>query len=140
MARIAKIKVKDTPKGWLVNVPASSSNEGTRQRRYFQTRELASEFAASLRIKIKDHGVKSVTLSASLTMDALRAAALLEQFDGITLTQAAQFYVKHHDEAAKCPTMATAFTESIKRRSEMSAAYLRDMRTLEKRLPRHSWR
>lgn len=135
MARIAKIKVKDTPKGWLVNVPASSSDVGTRQRRYFKTRELASEFAASLRVKIKDHGVKSVTLSASLTMDALRAAALLEKFDGITLTQAAQFYVKHHDEAAKCPTMATAFTESIKRRGEMSTAYLRDMRTLEKRLP-----
>ncbi len=68
-------------------------------------------------------------------MDALKAVELLEQFEGITLTEAVKFYIKHHDEAAKCPTVAKAFTESIERRGKMSAAYLRDMRSLEKRLP-----
>lgn len=135
MARIAKIKVQDTEKGWLVNVPASCSNDGTRQRRYFKTRELATAFASTLRDKIKDHGVQSVTLPASLTMDALKAQTIMQRFEGVTLAQAAQFYAKHHDEAAKCPTMAKAFTESIERRGNMSSAYLRDMGALKKRLP-----
>jgi integrase len=135
MARIAKIKVQDTEKGWLVNVPASCSNESTRQRRYFKTRELAQAFASSLRDKIKDHGVQSITLPASLTMDALKAQTIMQRFEGVTLAQAAQFYAKHHDAAAKCPTVAIAFTESIDRRRDMSAAYLSDMRSLERRLP-----
>lgn len=132
---MAKIKVKDTPKGWLVNVPASCTDDESRQRRYFKTRELASEFASSLRVKIKDHGMKAVTLPADLTMDAIKAQSIMQRFDGVTLTQAAQFYAKHHDEAAKCPSMAVAFAESIERRGNLSAAYLRDMRSLEKRLP-----
>ena len=135
MARIAKIKVQDTEKGWLVNVPASCSNDGTRQRRYFKTRELASAFASTLRDKIKDHGVQSVTLPASLTMDALKAQTIMQRFEGVTLAQAALFYAKHHDEAAKCPTMAKAFAEAEERRASLSSAYLRDMGALKKRLP-----
>lgn len=134
MARIAKIKVVNTAYGWQVNVPASCTETGARQRRYFKTRELATEFANTLRENIKDHGAKSVTLPAQLTMDALKAAKIMETFQA-TLTQAAQFYAKHHDEAAKCPTMAKAFTEAMNRRGNLSTAYQRDMRALNKNLP-----
>lgn len=135
MARIAKITVQNTEKGWLVNVPATASNDGTRQRRFFKTRLLATEFANTLRDKIKDHGMQSVSLPASLTMDALKAKTIMQRFEGVTLTQAAQFYAKHHDEAAKCPTMAEAFAEALQRRENLSDAYKRDMRALQKRLP-----
>jgi integrase len=84
---------------------------------------------------VKEHGTKSVTLSAQLTMDALKAVAIMEKFSGVSLTQAAQFYAKHNDEAAKCPTLAKAITEAKTRRGSLSVAYLRDMRSLEKNLP-----
>lgn len=135
MARPAKIKVQNTEKGWLVNIPATYSETGARARRFFKTRELATEFAGTLRENVKDHGMKSVTLSAQITMDAIKATSILEKFAGVTLTQAAQFYAKHHDEAAKCPTLAGAITEAMNRRGNLSSAYLRDMRTLEKNLP-----
>jgi integrase len=135
MARTAKIKVQNTEKGWLVNIPATYSETGARARRYFKTRELASEFATTLRDNVKDHGAKSVTLSAQITMDALKAVAIMEKFSGFTLTQAAQFFAKHHDEAAKCPTMKQAFDEAMNRRGNLSIAYQRDMRGLRKRLP-----
>lgn len=135
MARPAKIKVQNTEKGWLVNIPATYSETGARARRFFKTRELASEFATTLRDNVKDHGTKSVTLSAQLTMDALKAVAIMEKFSGVSLTQAAQFYAKHNDEAAKCPTLAKAITEAKTRRGSLSVAYLRDMRSLEKNLP-----
>ena len=135
MARPAKIKVQNTEKGWLVNIPATYSETGARARRFFKTRELASEFATTLRDNVKDHGAKSVTLSAQITMDALKAVAIMEKFSGFTLTQAAQFFAKHHDEAAKCPTMKQAFDEAMHRRGNLSTAYQRDMRGLQKRLP-----
>ncbi|MFM2221100.1 MAG: hypothetical protein RLZZ553_848 [Verrucomicrobiota bacterium] len=135
MARPAKIKVQNTEKGWLVNIPATYSETGARARRYFKTRELASEFATTLRDNVKDHGAKSVTLSAQITMDALKAVAIMEKFSGVTLTQACQFYARHHDEAAKCPTMKQAFDEAMNRRGNLSIAYQRDMRGLKKRLP-----
>jgi integrase len=135
MARIPKIKVQNTEKGWLVNIPATYSETGARARRYFKTRELASEFATTLRDNVKDHGAKSVTLSAQITMDALKAVAIMGKFSGFTLTQAAQFFAKHHDQAAKCPTMKQAFDEAMNRRGNLSIAYQRDMRGLRKRLP-----
>jgi len=135
MARTAKIKVQNTDKGWLVNIPATYSETGARARRFFKTRELATEFAGTLRENVNDHGMKSVTLSSQLTMDALKAVAIMEAFPGVTLTQAAQFYAKHHDEAAKCPTLAEAITEAMHRRENLSTAYHKDMRALEKNLP-----
>lgn len=135
MARTPKIKVHNTDKGWLVNVPSTFSETGSRQRRFFKTRELAAEFAATLRENVTEHGVKAVTLSSSLTMDALKASDIMAKFEGVTLTQAAQFYAKHHDEAAKCPTMAKAFKDALERRKDLSKAYLRDMKALQKRLP-----
>ena len=96
---------------------------------------MVKEFVQTLKGNLKDHGAKSVTLSSSITMDAIKAAAIMEKFAGVTLTQAAQFYAKHHDEAAKCPTMAKAFDEAMERRGSLSTAYLRDMRILKKNLP-----
>jgi integrase len=135
MARPVKIKVQNTEKGWLVNIPATYSESGSRARRFFKTRELASDFANTLRHNVRDHGTKSVTLSAQLTMDALKAATIMDKFSGITLTQAAQFFARYHDEASKCPTMEQAFDEAMNRRGNLSIAYLRDMRGLKKRLP-----
>jgi len=135
MARTANYTIHEQGKQYFVFVPASISESGNREKRYFKTQILAKEFVKTLKGNLRDHGAKSVTLSARLTMDAMEAEKMLSKIPGTTLAQAAQFFIKHHDQAAKCPTFAQAFDESIQRRENLSVAYNRDMKSLQKRLP-----
>ena len=135
MARTANYTIHEQGNQYFVFVPASISESGNREKRYFKTKILAKEFVKTLKGNLRDHGAKSVSLSARLTMDALEAEKLLSKIPGTTLAQAAKFFIKHHDEAAKCPTFAQAFDESIQRRENLSVAYNRDMKALQRRLP-----
>jgi hypothetical protein len=119
----------------VISLPANVSETGKRERKYFKTQILAKEFQKTLKGNLRDHGQKAVTLSARLTMDALEAEKVLSKIPGTTLAQAAKFFMKHHDEAAKCPTMKHSFDEAMHRRGNLSTAYQRDMRGLQKRLP-----
>lgn len=135
MPRTPNFTIHSQGKQYFVFVPASLSESGTREKRYFKTQALAKDFIRITKAKIKDHGVKSIQLSAETTMDALKAVSILDKMDGVTLAAAAAFYVNHHSAAAKCPTLAEAFDESIERRQNLSAFYIRDMKAFKKKLP-----
>jgi integrase len=89
MAKNPKFEVVDTTKGWRVRVPASISDTGKDQARFFKSRRKAEEFAAQQRKGYRNHGEGHSVLPPRVADDALAAWVLLEPL-GITLTQAAR--------------------------------------------------
>lgn len=72
-----------------MNVPASLSESGRRERHFHKTRDLAKDHAARLREKTRDHGSAAGVIRPSLAEDATKAAEILLPW-GLTLTEAAR--------------------------------------------------
>jgi integrase len=111
MPRTPTFKVKNTPQGWCLNVPASLSDTGKQQRRYFPTRASAQEFAARLRGDYKKHGEGASVLPPRVAGDAAAAWKLLEPF-GRTLLEAARHLVEKI-ESEESSVNVKEFTESF---------------------------
>jgi integrase len=92
MPRRPKFKATNSSKGWLVNLPASLSASGRRERHYFKTREKAKVKAAELRGDYHDHGTQAAAISASLAEAAIRATEKLKPYD-LTMEAAVNAYV-----------------------------------------------
>lgn len=134
MGRTARFRVTDTDKGWLVNVPASTSDTGKRVQRYFPTRAKADEFAKGLKSNYKEYGEQARTLSPGLSEDATAAMLLLAPMS-VSLKDAARFYALHHDLKSKAPTMAKAWAEASSMRKNLSNRYIAALKSWDKRLP-----
>lgn len=134
MARAAKFEVKNTAKGWRVNVPKMLSDTGERMQRFFKTRDKATEFAKGLRDNNKTHGVQARTLSPGVAEDATTALGMLKAF-GVSLTESARFYVLQHDLRQKAPTLADAWTRAMAIRENQSSRYCANLKSWERRLP-----
>jgi integrase len=89
MPRTPKFQFRKTASGWMVNVPATLSESGKRERHFHKTRDEAKEHASSLREKYASHGAGAAAIRPALAEDAARAMEILEQW-GLSLTQAAQ--------------------------------------------------
>lgn len=100
---------KKTPRGWQVEVPATVSETGKRERHYFPTRDKAKEHSQKLREKFLLHGGNSAIIKPSLAEAAVAAEAILAPWGG-GLVEAARFYVtaKQLEAASKPLTEATA--------------------------------
>lgn len=107
MPRLPSFKVRKTPKGWLLNIPASLSDTSAKQRRYFPTRDLALAEASRLRGDFKANGERVSVLSPRVAGDAAAAWALLEP-RGKSLVEAARFLIAALDESEKSESMTTA--------------------------------
>ncbi|MCW1886199.1 hypothetical protein OKA04_15785 [Luteolibacter flavescens] len=93
MPRTPSFKVRDTPKGWLLHIPASLSDTGKLQRRYFSTRDLATAEAKKVRNDYRAHGEQASVLPPRVADDAVAALRVLEP-TGATLLEAARSYLK----------------------------------------------
>lgn len=93
MPRTPKFQVSNTPRGWLLHVPASISDTGKLQRRYFKTREAALAEASAFRKDYKAHGEQATALPPRVADQALAAVKLLEDTGG-NLIDAARAYRK----------------------------------------------
>jgi integrase len=92
MARIPKFAYRKTPRGWLVNSPATLTLTGRRERAYFSNRDDAKEHAAKLREKFLEHGGNAQAITPSLAEAATTAERMLEPL-GISLLEAVQRFV-----------------------------------------------
>lgn len=88
MPRAPKFQIKNTSSGWMVNVPASMTESGKRERHFHKTRDLAKDHAAKLREKFAEHGSGASAIRPALAEDATRASEILEPW-GLSLTEAA---------------------------------------------------
>lgn len=93
MPRTPKFQIKKTSSGWMVNVPASMTESGKRERHFHKTRDLAKDHAAKLREKLAEHGSGAAAIRPALAEDAAKAYAILEPW-GLSLMEAAQRVAK----------------------------------------------
>ena len=73
----------------MINVPATLTESGKRERHFHKTRDKAKEHASLLRDKHTAHGAGAAAIRPALAEDAARAMQILERW-GLSLTQAAQ--------------------------------------------------
>ena len=107
MPKAPSFRVSNTKSGWRVNVPASISDTGKDQRRFFPSRQKASDFASDLRKNHGNHGRGFSVLPPRVADDALMAWRILEPL-GITLTQAAREAEARHVAAARSESLGVA--------------------------------
>lgn len=130
--RTPSFKVKNTPKGWLLHVPASLSDTGKLQRRYFRTRDEATEEAAKIRGEYRAHGEKASVLPPRVADDALAALKLLEG-TGATLMEAARAFLSQWTMKNASKPMGEAVATYLASREDLRDATLSSYRyTLER--------
>lgn len=107
MPRTPKFNHKKTAAGWQVNVPASVSETGKRERHYFDTRDKAKEHTQALREKFLEHGGQAAAIKPSLAEAAVAAEALLAPW-GASLIEAARSYVAEQERLAASKILSDA--------------------------------
>ena len=126
MARTPKFAFKQTPRGWLVNSPATITQSGRRERSYFPTRDAAKAHAAALREKFLEHGGNAQVIPPSLAEAATSAQRLLEPL-GISLLDAVTRFVEMETRNRASATIedATAAFQLVKEGSsdKQTSAY-----------------
>lgn len=134
MARQPRLDFRKTPKGWLVNIPASLSDTGRFRRRYFRTRDEAKSETQRLREVLLGHREKSSDIQPDLAIDAIRAQQILAAWN-ISLTQAAKYYVEKNDVRSKVPTLSQAWETALIHRENHRPRTIADMKSWKKALP-----
>ena len=102
MARHPSFDYQKTPRGWMVNCPASLSATHKRERHYFTTRDKAKEHAASLREKALKHGRAATAIRPSLAEAATEAEELLKPW-GLSILEAVRMAaaIRERETASK---------------------------------------
>jgi site-specific recombinase XerD len=102
MPRRPQFKVLKTRDGWQVNVPASVTKSGKRERHSHETRDKAKEHATELREKYKQHGEAAAIIRPSLADAATAAEKILKPWD-VSLVDAAKIVaeIKKRESASK---------------------------------------
>jgi integrase len=112
---------------WRVNLPATISSTGKRERRFFETKVEADTFCRQQRVRLDNFGRNSCTLSPGQQEQAAIAFDRLKPFDVDLNTVVTQFIAQHvaREKSVTFKQMFDAFTASKKTRSE---AYLRGLK------------
>ena len=136
MPRRPSLEVKETPKGFLVHVPASLSAIGKLERRYFKEPKDAETFAAKLRTQYHK-GIRSGVLDTATAHNATEADRIIREAGlSVTIIEAVRAYVDARTILdplkASIPEVIKAWTQARKARGddrtfgEASAAFIRE--------------
>ena len=139
MGRTAQYDVKNTAKGWQVNIPPKFSSTGTRQRRFFETRVEAEGFVHSLGAQIENYGLSTQLLKPTEAEEAKAAIRLLEEAGAsVGLLGAVRNYLAHERRRSESRTVESVIDLFMgsKRRSAKYADSLERTKTRMK--PLHS--
>jgi integrase len=116
----------ETPDGWCVNVPASMSAKGRRERRFFADRKAAERFGGSMRRKFAE-GHRGALLPADVAMQAAEAFRLLEPL-GVSILDAAKQAAERVRLAATNETFGERYLRvMVEREGGWSTRYRADM-------------
>jgi integrase len=112
---------------WLVDLPPSLGSKGKRERRYFETKKTAEEFARGQRIRLENFGTASTLLPAGKVEEA---AAAFEKLNGTgaTLTEAVEQFLRLREARAKSIPFAAMFARFRDAKAGRSDAYKRSLR------------
>ena len=137
MPRRPSLTITPTDKGHKVDVPASLSASGKRERFFYPDEKAAKKHAAAIRKAYHERGTKASIVSPALAEEALQAQALLLPL-GVSLMDAVRDYVKRNAKAGARLTVHEAWTKyetelAKKGRSEWTLDdYKRDRKGLPK--------
>ena len=124
--------IKTPASGWKVEIPATLSPSGKRERAFFKTRDKARDYAEELEKKHKSVGKNALVIKPSLAEAALKAEAILA-VTGASIVEAAQAYRKHWDTLHASCKFGDAVTEYLESRSDLRETTLTSYKyTLEK--------
>ena len=136
--REAQFNVRQIPgraKPWLVEVAASYSVTGKRQRFFFKTRDEARAKQAELRTSSRQHGHTFQALPPEVVADATRALQLLEPFPGTTLLHVAQEFIDARAEETKNDTVGEILDYFLEKKEDIrSPRYVDQIRHVRARL------
>ena len=135
MARLPKFTVRKRGKSWMVEIGATVSKSGKRQRLFFKTRAEANARAVQLREEHFKFGVAAHKLPHELQVDAVKAAAILEPYD-VTLAQAAAHFAEWRDGQSRSIEFGELFKLYLRERDLAESTY-RDYRQTGNRLGKH---
>ena len=93
MARKPKLKVRSRGKSWIVEVGATVSVTGRRERLFFSTKREAEARAVQLREEHFKFGVAAHKMPHELQIDAVKAAEILAPY-GASLAEAARLFAE----------------------------------------------
>jgi integrase len=112
---------------WRVNLPATISSTGKRERRFFESKQDAETFCRQQRTRLENFGRNSSTLTPGQMEEASMAFERLAPY-AIALNSVIADFIARHQAKTKSVTFKTlfdSFTGSKKNRSE---AYLRGLK------------
>jgi integrase len=106
-----------------------SNATGKWERRFFQTKAEAETYAAQKEIELLNQGTEGVAFPTELRVMARRAANQLAEYKK-TISDAAEFYLKHLDATTRSVPLTVAMNELIENRkaSGASVRYCNDLR------------
>src|SRR4029077_12237491 len=131
MARRVSLEPRRTRKPhapWVVNLPPLLSGTAKRQRRYFDDKKAAKEFANQERIRLKNYGTASTSLPAGKIEEA---AAAFEKLNGtgIGLLEAVEQVLQWERSRENSVTFKSMFESFIgAKKGKRSAPYLTALR------------
>ena len=134
MPRRPKFKVTKDRDQWVVNVPASITASGKRERHYSPTFKKAQEEGQRLAAKYHSHGTQAAAIAPSLAEAAVHATERLKPY-GMSLEAAINDYLTILDRRSHSVTLATAseawleFKSGL--RSKTLSGYRETLRKLE---------
>lgn len=124
MPRKPSFSYAHTPDGWKVEIPATLSPSGKRERAFFGTRDRARGFAQEMEAKYRALGTNHVAIKPSLAEAALHAEKILAP-TGASLVDAAQAYRKTWEAAHASRGFGEAVAEYLLSRSDLRDATLK---------------
>lgn len=110
MPRRPGIQVVFTDKGYKLEVPASLSASGKRERYFYGDEKAAIKHAAAIRKAYHERGTKAGIIPPALAEEALKCQELLAPL-GATLLDAVRDYVKRHQHAGARLLVSEAWAE-----------------------------
>ncbi|MEO5915327.1 MAG: hypothetical protein ABIS50_13925 [Luteolibacter sp.] len=136
MPRRPKLEIIETAKGHKVDVPASLSASGKRERFFYQDDKAAKKHAAGILKAYHERGTQAGTINPALAAAALEAEKLLEPFH-VSLLEAVRDYVKRNQHEGARITVGDAWTayEAQLVKKNRSDATIEDYKRDRKSIP-----
>ncbi len=136
MPRRPQLEVTETPKGYKLEVPATLSATGKRERYYYADPKAAKKHSVAVLKAYHERGTKAGVLDPALASEAMRAEEMLKPF-GVSLLAAVRDYVTRNSATGARLTVGEAWTayEALLVKNGRSDSSIADYKRDRKSLP-----
>jgi integrase/recombinase XerD len=131
------VKVPGRSSKWMVNVPATWSESGKRERNFFVSKEEAQTRCDQIKIKRLNYGTQVRLLTATQNEQASQALEKLSEYKGVSLNTVVEEWIARRKQAeASVPfeRLMEEFADSGRRGRPRSQGYRQSIRQIQNRL------